>query len=425
MKFREPLTLTENLGEVMNKAITLLFPRSEFLLNETTFPPLGILYLASVLKIQDYEVQCLDFGLGHTIDDIQHQIVGISFTTPQRLQVYDIVKTLKQKGKFLIAGGAHPTHMPIECIENGFDIVVRGEADYHLPIILKEHFNRLSKPQIYSPCEPKKIDVIPFPDRNALPIKDYHYAIDDRPSTVVMTSRGCYANCSFCAKVTCRFRVQSAQRTVDELFHIRDKYGFTAFMIFDDVFAVHKKRLYEIADLMRNEDFKFRCFGRADSLADESICETLARMGVVEVGIGVESGSDVVLSQNFKNTTSELNSIAVTNLKKQGIRVKCFIIVGLPGESVETIEDTRNWLKRNKPDDVDISIFQPMPGSPIFKDPSRYDVVFTYDHNPMWYKGVPEKYTTSVTRSGKLLAREIIYYRNQLESEFKKKELLR
>ncbi len=407
------------------KSITLLFPRSEFLLNEATFPPLGILYLSAVLKEQGFDVQCLDFGLGHTIDDIRHQTVGISFTTPQRIQVYELVKTLKQRGKFLIAGGAHATHMPMECLDNGFDIVVRGEADYHLPIILKEHFSRLSKPLIYASCEPSKLDLIRYPDRDALRITDYHYTIDNRLSTVVMTSRGCYANCSFCAKVTCKFRVQSAQRTVDELFHIRDRYGYTAFMIFDDVFAVHKKRLYEIAELIRNEDFKFRCFGRADSLIDENVCEALAKIGVVEVGVGVESGSDSILVQNFKRTTSEMNSVAVTNLKKQGIRVKCFIIVGLPGESDITVGETAQWLRRNEPDDVDISIFQPMPGSPIFKDPKHYGVTFTYDHNPMWYKGDPEKYTTSVTRSGFLLGHEMIFHRDQLEKEFKKRELLK
>lgn len=409
----------------MSKSITLLFPRSEFLLNDHVFPPLGILYLSSVLKEQGFDVQCLDFGLGHTVDDIKHHIVGISFTTPQRLQVYEIVANLKEKGKFLIAGGAHATHMPMECIENGFDLVVRGEADYHLPIILGEHFNRLSKPLIYAPCEPQKLDLLHFPDRDALSITDYKYELDGRLATVIMTSRGCPANCSFCSKITCRFRMQSAQRTVDEIFHIREKYGYEAFMIFDDTFAVNKRRLSEMIGMLENQDLKFRCFGRADSLIDQSVCDGLAMMGVVEVGIGVESGSDTILSQNFKKTTAEMNSVAVHNLKNVGIRVKAFIIVGLPGENDITIDETRKWLRENKPDDVDVSIFQPMPGSPIFKNPDKYNIRFNYDHNPMWYKGDPNKYTTSVIRSGFLLGHEMLFYRNQLEEEFKRKELLK
>jgi radical SAM superfamily enzyme YgiQ (UPF0313 family) len=178
-------------------------------------------------------------------------------------------------------------------------------------------------------------------------------------------------------------------------------------------------------ELLQDADIKFRCFGRADVLMDEIVCEGLRDIGVVEVGIGVESGSDEILSRNFKKTTAAMNSLALQNLRKFGIRVKTFIIIGLPGETHGTVNDTLNWLIENNPDDVDFSVFQPMPGSPIFKNPEAYGIEFKYDSNPMWYKGTPDQYSTSIVHSGGLTGKEIEMYRTSFEKEFKRKDLLK
>jgi radical SAM superfamily enzyme YgiQ (UPF0313 family) len=111
-------------------AITLMFPRSEFLIEDDVFPPLGLIYLATYLRDKGHEVQCLDMALGHTIDDIKYDIVGLSFTTPQRNAAYSMLETLKSRGKIVIAGGPHPTHMSEECIEKGFDFVVAKRWRY-------------------------------------------------------------------------------------------------------------------------------------------------------------------------------------------------------------------------------------------------------------------------------------------------------
>src|SRR3972149_8578806 len=101
--------------------ITLVHPRSPFLINEAVFPPLSLMYLSASLKTMGFTVQCLAFALGHTIADIESDIVGISFTSAQKEEAFHIAKLLK--GKTLIAGGAHPTHMPKECL-TFFDYVI-------------------------------------------------------------------------------------------------------------------------------------------------------------------------------------------------------------------------------------------------------------------------------------------------------------
>jgi len=216
--------------------------------------------------------------------------------------------------------------------------------------------------------------------------------------------------------------MQSPERTVAEIHHIHDKYGFEAFMIYDDLFIASKNRMAGILELLKRP-FTFRCFARSN-LVEEGICQLLTDLGVVEVGLGIETGSDAILKKNMKGATVEQNSRAVALLRKYGIRAKSFIIVGLPGETYETVEETADWLRKTRPDDVDVSVFQPYPGSPIFENPEEWGITFQYDGKPQWFKGTPGKYESSVSTES-LSAQEIVKYRDMLEAEFKPKELLR
>ena len=389
--------------------ITLVFPSSPFLIDQAVFPPLGIMYLSAHLKQMGLGVQCLDMGIGHKPDMAESHLVGISFTTPQRGEAYDLARTYRGTHR-LVAGGPHPTHMPGEAKRQGFDVVVRG---YGEPILAS----------MLGIKDSREFDWNLWPDRDALPIDRYDYRIDDRKATPVMTTRGCPYDCSFCARMDRKCHVQSAEQTVAEFFHIRERYGISAIMLFDDVFVINKKRTRKIAKMMEGEDFLFRCFGRAD-LMDGENCELLARMGTVEVGLGVESGSDAVLKKNRKRTTREMNTKAVENLRKTGIRAKAFIIIGLPGETEATINETITWIEEARPDDIDVTVFQPLPGSDVFANPAKWGIDFRYDDGGQWYKGRPGEYTTTVRTDG-LSSEEIVYWRDYIEEKFKKKELLR
>ena len=408
----------------MKPDVTLVFPNSPFLINPRMFPPLGILYLAALLEKMGFNVQCLDMSFGHVPEEILSDMVGISFTTPQRGEAYQLAKLLRKQGKTLIAGGAHPTHLPLEAAQF-FDYIVRGEGEHSLPILLNKLKSGLPSPKIIE-CHPEVavLDYLPFPARHLVPIQEYEYTIDGTPATVLMTSRGCPYNCSFCGRLSQNFRFQSALRTLDEIYHVQMHHGFQAFMIFDDVFIASKKRLREMATRLESNDLIFRCFGRADLLTPE-VSSLLKKMGVVEVGIGIESGSSEVLNRNFKRTDKKVNSQAIQNLKEVGIRSKAFMIVGLPGETEATVEETRQWLEENHPDDMDVSVFQPMPGSPIFKDPEKWGIKFHYETDrDMWFKGKPGLYHSYASTEG-LSSERIVQLREEIEQQFKRKELLR
>jgi len=399
--------------------ITLITLPSEFLLNDHVFPPLGILYLSSYLERFEISTECCDLGITHK-EDFNSKIVGISFTTPQRTQAYALMRELNKKGYMTIAGGPHPTHQALECLNAGFHAVFTGYAEHSLLNWLKSD----DKPKgIFESIEIVSLDSLPFPNRGKLPIQKYKYSIDGIPATVIITSRGCFAKCSFCARIDKTFKLQSAQRTIDEINMLNRYYGYKAFMIFDDCFASDKKRFKEIVDGVENKGYKFRCFCRSNLITDDR-CALMKRMGVVEVGLGVESGSNKILQSNMKGTNVNLNTKAVELLRKHGIRSKTFLIVGLPGESEDTIKDTWNWIETVRPDDLDVSLFQPLPGSDIFNNSDNYDIKFNYNKNSNWFKGTPGKYSTTVCTK-EMQSDRLIYWRDKLEETFKKKELLK
>lgn len=404
----------------MKPDITLIAPRSPFLLNEKPYPPLGILYLSAFLKERGLSCQCLDMGYGHTPDMAEADIIGLSVTTPQWKEAFELLGYFKAQGKKVIVGGPHATHNRMRCYEAGFDFVVSGYGEASL-------YNYLTGDTISQP----NLEDLPFPDRDALPVANYEYKVNDEPCTVIMTSRGCPYRCSFCAKISDEFFLNSAERVISEVLAIDRLYGFKAFMIFDDIFIANKKRLEKISTALRGENYIFRCFGRS-GLLSEDVCRLLAEMNVVEVGIGIESGSNEVLKRNLKATSVNTNTKAIHNLKKYGIRSKAFLIIGLPGETEETVKETERWIETAQPDDIDCSVLQPLPGSLLYENPEKFEISFTkpylkmgtWDGSKLWYKGTPGEYEANI-RTKALSSARIVELRDNLENKFKKKDLLK
>jgi len=388
--------------------ISLVFPSSPFLIDQGVFPPLGILYLASCLESKGISVKCFDFGIGHTKEMVDTEIVGISFSTAQKKEGFDLIRYYESKNKLVIVGGPHATHLPQECFNAGAFKVVEGYSLSRLftifGIFLREdEFN--------------SFDDFPLPNRHLLPITDYKYFINGRKATPIMTTRGCFSSCAFCGRIPAPMQMRSAKNIIKEIDQINRDFGYTAFMIFDDVFTASKSRLKFVSNYYKDKDYLFRCFSRTDLLSDD-VCRLLKQMGMVEVGLGVESGSMAILERNMKGVSPDTNEIAVDLLKKYGIRAKTFLIIGLPGETEETIQETVNWIERVQPDDLDISIFKPMPGSDIYNNPKKYGISFNKDDS-FWYKGKPGEYQTTVELKN-LSSEKMLYYRNLLEEKFKK-----
>jgi len=408
--------------ETEKRTICLVSLPSPFLMDDKVFPPLGILYVAAALRNDGHNVYVHD----GSIKDIPHMggYYGISATTPQFPLAIKALKRIKSydSWNYVVIGGPHATVDPDSCLEAGFDGVVIGDGEIAGSIAFGLLTKRIECQSVKSWDKGRCYIHHYLPARDLINIHDYKYEIDGRPATTVMTSRGCPYSCAFCCKITKNVQIFSARHVISELQELKDKYGYTAFMFFDDVFIINRERFMMIAMWMKENNIIWRGFARADLIVKggPGMVREMKDSGCVEVGIGVESGSDRILSAVNKGENAETIKKAIRLLKSAGIRVKGFFIVGLPGEDFESLKETEEFLEEVELDDVDFSIFVPFKGSRIYKFKHEYDIHFdTLELKNLWYKGKPGQYK-SLVRTQALNETMIVKARNRLERMFKK-----
>lgn len=388
--------------------ITLINPPSPFLISDLAFPPLGILYLSSVLKRNNVKVEVVDLAGGQQLPNIETDVVGITSTTPQFPIVCEISRKIKAKKK--IIGGPHATVKPNECLKF-FDQVVVGEGEKAILKAVNDNTKIIRENFI------ENLDSIPFPDRDAINIKRYKWVFNGVNFTNIISSRGCPYQCSFCCKVWgSKVRFRSVNNVLLEAKIIRDKYGYNGLMFYDDEMLIDKSRDMKIFQGLKKLGMKFRIFSRVN-LVNENVLRSLRECGCVQICFGIESGSNKILKIIRKGFTREHALNIVKLCHKIELSVKCFFIIGLPGETWNTVKETEEFVDKAKPDDVDFTVLTPYPGSDIYNNPSKYDIRIKEGY--YWYKGKPGEYVSPVSTSG-MSEEEIVEARNYLEGKFKK-----
>ena len=391
--------------------ICLVSLPSPFLTDDKVFPNLGVLYLHAALQSRGIEAYVHDGKIEETPQGFSHY--GVSATTPQFPLAIEALQQIKSKNPQakIIIGGPHATVDPSSCLESGFDSVVQGYGEEALPLVMKTGYEIVSEP--YHP--------IIVPNRSAINIHKYKYFIDGREATSVMTSRGCPFSCAFCCKSAGKVTLHPASLVIAELKELMEVYGYEAFMFFDDIFVSNPKRLGCILAYLTGKNVLWRGFVRADMLLElgDDIVHDMALSGCVEVGMGVESGSDKILKIINKGEDTETIKKAVRLLHRHDIRVKGFFIVGLPSESRESVDDSAQLCFEAQFDDVDFTIYQPFKGSHIYENKEKYDIGWVEsDLRDMWYKG-NKNYHSNIWTSH-LSQNEIEEARDYLERRFKK-----
>lgn len=398
--------------------ITLINPPSPFLINQKAFPPLGLLYIASSLEKENFGVEFLD--LSNKEDDLDYELleiegidpIFITSTTPQypyAKLINDIIKT-QLPDSVTIIGGAHASANPEECLRDGFNHIVVGEGE-EAAIQIAEAYERGRKVgKIIELHEKINLDMLPFPDRSLIDIASYGYPLNTGMATTVITSRGCPHECAFCAKGTMsrRVRFHSPKYIEAELKNIIDTYGFRNFLFVDDCFTLGKQRLEEILEKIKLLEINWRCYARADQMNRDTL-QKMKDAGCVEIGVGIESGSQKILNTVGKHTKVEKNLQLVKDMREVGITSNTFVILGLPGETPETVRETRQFMETARPDKFGYNIFIPYTGTKIYqnKDKGIYDIeVYDMLIESTWAKG-KERMPKSFVRT-KELSREDI-----------------
>jgi radical SAM superfamily enzyme YgiQ (UPF0313 family) len=218
------------------------------------------------------------------------------------------------------------------------------------------------------PEPPADLDTFPRPAWHLLPtLEPYHTGVLPPPFAIVQTTRGCPFQCRFCAYRRNRIRYHSAERVLDELRWLKASRGLRSFLLFDDVVGLQKGRFEALLRglIEARLGLKWACCTRADLLTEEQ-ARLMKRAGCVEVAIGVESGAPAVLELAQKGVSLPDIERAARIVKSHRMLFYAMCILGLPGETRETVRETYRFIRRIDPFYTQFCFSTPLPNTPNY-----------------------------------------------------------
>tara|TARA_E500000178_G_scaffold31477_1_gene28588 strand:+ start:14752 stop:16056 length:1305 start_codon:yes stop_codon:yes gene_type:complete len=294
-------------------------------------------------------------------------------------EIYSIVDLLKKKfpRSKHIAGGTHVDMLQDEC-EKIFDSIVVGPGENSF---LNAIQNASEKKFLESYSKVDFADT-PYPERDWLPYnsvisKNMFKQYGDYKATMVYFSRGCFYKCAYCVyNVPNKLQAKSPKLIEDEINYLKTSYDVQAILLKDEIaLNPNKKIFFPQMEAIGNSNILWR--GQTTSIGTYEQLKLAKETGCLELSVGIETVDDNVMKMIDKTWQSEkiINQF-IENAKKVGIKIKICLILGLPGEPKNIVDKTINFIEKQKPDYVSLSGFCPMPGSPIYQNPQKYDIEF-------------------------------------------------
>lgn len=331
-----------------------------------------------------------------------------------------------------------------------FDVLVAGDGEMAVFPALGE-----TPPALIDADDPKsplflsnaRLAELPFPARHLVDVDSYQYSVDGVRALSLIAQLGCPFACGFCggreSPMLRRIRTRAAENVVAEVVHLHQTYGVNGFMLYDDELNVNPKMIEMMRLLRRAQDeleveFRLRGFLKSQLFTDEQ-AEAMHQAGFRWVLVGFESGSPRILENINKRATRDENTRCVEIARRHGLKVKALMSIGHPGESEETIMQTRDWLLEVRPEDFDVTIITTYPGSPYYDHavPDERPGVWTYTYPPTgdrlhgievdytvvadYYKGNPEGGYTSFVYTDQLSPGGLVRLRDAVERDVRQR----
>ena len=367
--------------------ILLIYPyflEQRIHIEEIQTMPIGIYYVAAVLKEHEYDVEILNWHNAHqspeTIKTVLREkrpdIIGFSILNANRWGGIDIAKIAKDLNPnvTIVFGGIGATFLWEHLLTHfpEIDCIVLGEGEYSFLNLVKslEEENSSNFQNIPDIAFRSNNKIIHNPhteaisDLDALPIPAKYFEYNQ-----VSSSRGCTMQCTFCGSPAFwgqKVRFCSAKHFVEELEMLYRK-GVTFFYFSDDTFTINRKRIIEIckAIIQKNLIISWYAIARVDHV-DEEILYWMRSAGCIQISYGVESGSETI--RTFLNKTIKTDQIkrAFDLTTQYGILARAYFIYGSPGETWETIQETINLIHEIKPLSVIFYILDIFPGTALY-----------------------------------------------------------
>ncbi|MBW2324549.1 MAG: B12-binding domain-containing radical SAM protein [Deltaproteobacteria bacterium] len=371
-------------------------------ITEIPSPPLGLAFLAAVLERAGVEVEVLDFVVfPYSLEMLQSEleaflpdIVGLTSVTMNFHEAARVLKDVKRikSDIFTIMGGPHVTFCPQETMMSvpELDCVVLGEGEEAIVELIRAIERGCDLRSIKGivcransrihRTEARKgfvdLDALPLPARHLLPLGRYRAL--GLPVSMT-TSRACPFKCIFCAGQK-MFGHKVRTRNIDAVaneFEMLSKLNFDVISIADDLFTAKKKHCMAVCDeiISRKIEQNWTSFARVDTVSRE-LLDKMKEAGCRDICFGVETGNAEILKTINKGTTIDQVVTAVAMCKEAGINPIASFILGLPGETPETLQETLDFALKLKGlgAGYGFHLLAPFPGTKVREESDKYGI---------------------------------------------------
>jgi radical SAM superfamily enzyme YgiQ (UPF0313 family) len=366
--------------------------------------PLGVLCLAAYLRRYGHEVKVIDgeasrlssADIAEQVSEYQPEVIGISSTTVSFHRAREVARAIREKnpGSIIVLGGVHVSACAASAMSHEeFDYGVIGEGEESMLALvdaLAEKREIESLPGVAFQRDGQVALQPPRPlidDLDSLPFPAYDLIQDPRtynpppcnyqelPVASIVTSRGCPYACTFCDRSVFgqSFRQRSAENIADEICKLYFEHGVREIAFLDDTFTIRHGLIYDLFRTLeaRGLRFPWTCMSRIDTV-DRELLEFMRDHGCWHISFGIESGSDEILRIIKKRISLQQTREVIAHCEQLGIRTKGFFMVGHPGETMETLDQSIRFALELPLDDVVVTVSTPIPGCEQHRQAHQY-----------------------------------------------------
>ncbi|MFH1281825.1 MAG: radical SAM protein [Candidatus Omnitrophota bacterium] len=357
-------------------------PGREFLLKT---PIEGVSYISTVLKNAGYPVEIIDYRLKNTpVEELlryNNAVLGIATFIDSFCFLEDFIYAVRAKNKSIpiILGGPFVSSAPEALMKQlPVDYAVLGEGELTILELMEALSNQKinSLGEIPGICYKKDGETVftlartQIRDLDILPVLDFNLwpAVIEQPrleSLGFSSSRGCPSGCSFCFKAIPQVRQMTPQRFCEGVSSFVKIHGLGYAYINDLTFIIGRERTLKMCAGLKASGIRWACSTRVENI-DQSLLKIMKDSGCQEIWYGFESVDQKVLDANFKKITVAQIKDAVTVTNQAGIKVMGNFIIGLLGETEESLEKMVQFIQTREVIPCSIKYLTPFPGTYIY-----------------------------------------------------------
>ncbi len=370
-------------------------------------PPLGLGFVAAALEEADVEVRLVDLvthrcdgeRLAAVLAEYRPDIVGTTAVTMVFNAAIQTLRSVKAIAPEILTvmGGPHVTFAAKETLDAvpELDLIVMGEGEKTIVEVAREMRNGRDwsgirglayrsddgQVSVTPPQDPLDVNLLPLPARHLMPLGRYRAL---KMPISITTSRGCPFPCIFCSArdmAGAKIRYRDAERVVDELEDLA-RMGFHQVNVADDLFTAKKKHCLAICDVIIERGLKviWSCYSRVDTINPDMLAR-MREAGCATMAFGIESANEEILKTVRKGITIPKTLAAIEMCVNAGIDPHCSFILGLPGETQDTLAETLAFCKRiqSMGASYGFHLLAPFPGTAVRKQMESFDLKILTD----------------------------------------------